>query len=459
MNRPSPRDVGDILTLGFAITVAMWIVAYLSHLPGLGAPAPVVFALLMACLLGGGWIAGRASSRGVRAGWLAGGLCGLLNLLVLGGALRRADGTMLPWATLWAPASILIAAAVAGVGAALGGREANRNGVHGHTPAMEARNWPAAFCTVALVVTLALLSVGGVVTGYQAGLAVPDWPNSYGYGMFLYPLSRMTGGIYYEHAHRLFGSLLGLTTLTLCAYLLLAERRGYVKLLGVAALVLVIGQGVLGGLRVTGKLTLSQDARQLAPNLALAAVHGVTAQVFFSLLAALRVVLGRTWREFELDRNAGPRAAADLALGLASSVLVLSQITFGALLRHFDWGLHLHITLAVVVLIAVGAFAIRTSAAADDFPALRRIGRALTIALGAQFMLGFASLGVTSLDPSRESPGPLRVLVTTLHQSTGAVLLATTVATLVLRSRLRPRPVRSNAKSEFAGSASLGVGG
>ena len=75
-----------------------------------------------------------------------------------------------------------------------------------------------------------------MVTSKNVGLAVPDWPTTFGYNMFLYPLSRMTGAVYYEHAHRLFGSLVGLTTLVLAAHLLRVERRAWVKRLAVVAL-------------------------------------------------------------------------------------------------------------------------------------------------------------------------------------------------------------------------------
>ena len=123
-----------------------------------------------------------------------------------------------------------------------------------------------------------------MVTGQQAGLAVVDWPNSFGSNMFLYPLSRMTGGVFYEHAHRLLGSLVGLTTLVLAVFLWRTDERRGVKLLAAAALLLVIVQGVLGGLRVTGRFTSSMDPAHTDPNLTLAIVHGVTGQVFLSVL-------------------------------------------------------------------------------------------------------------------------------------------------------------------------------
>ena len=95
------------------------------------------------------------------------------------------------------------------------------------------------------------------MTSAEAGLAVADWPTSFGYNMFLYPFSRMTGGIYYEHAHRLLGALVGLTTLVLALFLQRVETRRWVRRLGWAALLMVVVQGVLGGLRVAQFIALA----------------------------------------------------------------------------------------------------------------------------------------------------------------------------------------------------------
>ena len=69
--------------------------------------------------------------------------------------------------------------------------------------------WPHRLAVLTTAATFLLILAGGVVTNTGTGMAVPDWPTTFGYNMFLYPLSRMTGGVYYEHAHRLFGSLVG----------------------------------------------------------------------------------------------------------------------------------------------------------------------------------------------------------------------------------------------------------
>ncbi len=95
-----------------------------------------------------------------------------------------------------------------------------------------------------------LLVIGGLVTSKGVGLAVPDWPTTFGYNMFLYPWSKMVGGIFYEHSHRLVASGVGFLTLILAMLLWFQEPRKWVRWLGTMALALVILQGVLGGLRV-----------------------------------------------------------------------------------------------------------------------------------------------------------------------------------------------------------------
>ena len=136
---------------------------------------------------------------------------------------------------------------------------------------------------LAAVFTLPLLFVGGSVTTYRVGMAVPDWPTTFGINMFLYDFWNAPFGVQVEHAHRLYGAAVGLTTVGLTVWLFCFEPRRWMKGLGVLALVAVIGQGILGGTRVTQVSTF------------LAAVHGCTGQAFFALMVALCVLTGRDW--------------------------------------------------------------------------------------------------------------------------------------------------------------------
>src|SRR5437764_6576121 len=95
-----------------------------------------------------------------------------------------------------------------------------------------------------------LLFIGGLVTSHQAGLSVPDWPTSYGWNMFTFPMKDWTGNIFYEHTHRLFASFVGFLILVQAVLLQRYEVRSWVKRLGWLALGGVVLQGVLGGITV-----------------------------------------------------------------------------------------------------------------------------------------------------------------------------------------------------------------
>src|SRR5918999_1533003 len=144
--------------------------------------------------------------------------------------------------------------------------------------------WPYRLAVLTGCATFPLLFIGALVTSKGAGLAVPDWPTTFGYNMFFYPWSKMVGGIFYEHSHRLAGSLVGLCTIFLALALWLKESRRWLRCLGMVALVMVIAQGVLGGLRV---LWLEHT---------LAIVHASLAQAFFAFVAALAVFTSPDWR-------------------------------------------------------------------------------------------------------------------------------------------------------------------
>ncbi|HVN86635.1 MAG TPA: COX15/CtaA family protein, partial [Candidatus Binatia bacterium] len=135
--------------------------------------------------------------------------------------------------------------------------------------------WAHRLAVLTAAATVLLIFIGGLVTNTGSALAVPDWPTTFGYNMFLYPWSKMVGGIFYEHVHRLIASLVGSLTLTLAVLLWAFEPRHWLRGLGVAALIAVAVQGILGGLRVV----LAQET--------LAIVHGAFAHAFFGLVAAI----------------------------------------------------------------------------------------------------------------------------------------------------------------------------
>ncbi|HET9886910.1 MAG TPA: COX15/CtaA family protein, partial [bacterium] len=341
-----------------------------------------------------------------------------------------------PSASLWIP-GWLIAGSVLGIVGAMLGRTMK--------PFPAEPDWNARFSRVAAVATLCLLAVGGLVTSRDAGLAVVDWPNSYGYNMFLYPLSRMTGNIFYEHAHRLFGSLVGLMTLTLFIRLLVTDRRRWVHVVAGLAVILVISQGILGGLRVTGHFTTSTMPEEMRPNLGLAMLHGILAQLFLALMASLAAFNSTAWKKIESEQGSAlPRPlATDAQLALILWVLLFVQLLLGVHLRHSGRGLMMHIVFAVAVVIPAVIVGLRLISQAKTSRILRKIGSALLGHTATQFLLGIGALIATGIagtaDPQAPAPSSLHaVLVPTMHQTVGALLFANvTLAYLWCRRILR----------------------
>src|SRR5438552_8687720 len=102
--------------------------------------------------------------------------------------------------------------------------------------------------TVALLTaaaTFPLIFIGGLVTSHQAGMSVPDWPNSWGYNMFLFPPRLWIGGIFYEHTHRLMGTVVGMLAMALTFVAWKTDSRRGIQWLCTAVLGAVIFQGIL----------------------------------------------------------------------------------------------------------------------------------------------------------------------------------------------------------------------
>ena len=177
--------------------------------------------------------------------------------------------------------------------------------------------------------TFPLIFMGGLVTSHGAGMSVPDWPNSYGYNMFLFPPRLWIGGILYEHTHRLMGTVVGLLSIALAVCAWRVETRRWVRWLAAGTLLAVVLQGVLGGLRV------------VLVKLDLAIVHACVAQAFFCLAALVAVVTSRGWIEAEgpcVTRNVvGGRGL--ITVSLLALVVIYGQLIVGAMMRHYQAGL------------------------------------------------------------------------------------------------------------------------
>lgn len=176
-----------------------------------------------------------------------------------------------------------------------------------------------------------LIWVGGQVTTYDAGMAVPDWPGTYGYNLFLYPYQTWLFGpfdLFIEHGHRLLGALVGIVAIIAVVFAFLSEPRAWVRALSVVVLIAVIGQGALGGARV------------VLADRTLAMVHGCTAEIFFTLCVTLMVVTSRWWwAQSPQSTTQGQLSTfrpGRSVIVLAGTIFVLAylQVVLGAQLRH-----------------------------------------------------------------------------------------------------------------------------
>ena len=187
--------------------------------------------------------------------------------------------------------------------------------------------WLNRFAVATAMATLVLIGLGGLVTSHGVGMAVPDWPTTYGYNMFLFPISQWVGGIFYEHTHRLVASGVGLLTTILAVWLWLKEERSWLRWLGVLAFFLVVLQGVLGGLRVT----LHRNE--------LGIVHGTLAQLFLVLVCAMALFTSRAWQRLASMRLPAPKPWSTRALFVVATGMILFQLILGATMRHQHAGL------------------------------------------------------------------------------------------------------------------------
>jgi heme a synthase len=315
------------------------------------------------------------------------------------------------------------------------------------------RPWIHFYGIALAVCTFLLLFAGGMVTSTNSGLSVPDWPTTFGHNMFLFPPSMMKGGIFYEHGHRLFASLVGFLTVVNGLFFAFAERRRWLRWTGAFALLLVIVQGVLGGLTVRYKLPM-----------AVSAAHACTAELFFALTVLMAFATSRAWLGAG-EAQARPRRDAWLAL--AFCLAAFAQIAVGAVMRHsyaglaiptfpraygewippfwnFPIAIHfLHSRVGASLLSILGALLIGSLLADRRAPALaRRLAVLLGLALALQITLGILTIW------SAKAPVP-----TTFHLSGGALVFATGWLLFLALRRLperRPDPEAAAARRSLS---------
>ncbi|MEM9065254.1 MAG: COX15/CtaA family protein [Planctomycetota bacterium] len=443
--RPNHQPTAAWLTAGVGAASASWVTAYLLHLPGLNLPVPLQVAVLAVVLFGALAIAGRTEGSGrLRTGLLAGLTAGSINLLLLGSLLvEQPEGVseMESAANDFRPNAVAVVLGFLAFSTALGTGAWALTKRRFVSQGGDARRWHARLAIVSAVTFLPLLAVGGVVTSTESGMAVPDAVTSYGAVSFLFPFSLMSEPrIYFEHVHRLFGSLVGLLTLIVMLRTFAVDRRRSVQIFAAAVFVAVTIQGILGIVRVGENLAW------------MGSIHGVFAQIVFGAAVILALALW-PWK------NATPGCITTSTRPWANAAIIclIIQLTFGALYRHLG-STHALISHVVFSIIVAGAcmilgFSCQTASGRDGAATgTRRCGIALVAVVGVQFVLGWVAL-VLVMQGGGHSPVPLadelstapavrpeEALITTIHQATGASLLALACLARGYLSRLRIAP-------------------
>src|SRR5687768_6211180 len=256
--------------------------------------------------------------------------------------------------------------------------------------------WLRRFTKVVAASTLLLIFAGAMVTSTGSGLAVPDWPTTYGENMFTFPLSKWVGGIFYEHGHRLIASTVGFLCIIQAIWLQRREPKKFVRKLGWLSLGAVIVQGMLGGLTVIF----------LLPKV-ISISHAALAEIFFCINVSIAFFTSDWYSRLRTMEKGDAPAAGSWAL----TALVFAQILAGAAMRHLGAGLaipdfplsfgrlvpefasvditaaFIHRAGGFVVAAAVMAMAIRLLRFERSHP-LRFLAHLLLIVVAAQVMLG-----------------------------------------------------------------------
>ena len=414
---------GDILTFGFSTTVVMWVILYVSAIPPGVLPLWLAAIVLAGVLFAGGFRLARLSGRtwrgGAQLGLLVAGLNMLILLSMLGG---KEPGDVVISSLWWIGGFLASAVGLCALGAAVGSRSARAE------PAQI--NWTIRFALLTALTTLLMIIAGGIVTGLEAGMAIEGWLRSDGYLMVLYPLTMMQRdvGSFAEHAHRLWGLLVGLTTIVLAIQVWRVDRRKWLRWLVIGAVLAVIIQGTLGGTSVTENSTL------------LRVFHGVFAQAFFALLIVIAMATSKTWLSSEQPCVA-KTAKTDRTISALLVGAILVQLTLGTWFRHIQplpdippglrMGLlHGHSFVGSLLVLALVLFCgVRAWGLYANQRAIKRVGKGMIHTVGLQIVLGITSFIIVPAEVRAQGEviTTLEVAVTTAHQAVGAILLALAV--------------------------------
>jgi cytochrome c oxidase assembly protein subunit 15 len=292
-----------------------------------------------------------------------------------------------------------------------------------------------------------LIIAGGLVTSNNAGLAVPDWPTSFG---SIYKMPRMAGGVKFEHGHRMIAELVGLLTIVAAIWTWRVDKRRWMRGLTLGAVAGVVFQGILGGLTVLNFLPP-----------AISTAHAAVGQTMFCVLAAIAVFTSRSWLLEPAERITMKEARPLLRhCWLLIGALYL-QLILGAAFRHVwtKWGptaanrwpaqkiihafLYPHIFNAVLVSVLVLYVSLRAISKHSGIPHLRRPALTLLVLLILQLLLGFSAY-VTRVIQGVDELQPTASLVTTTvaHMGLGALILAITTIFTIQTYRYSGEPAQ-----------------
>lgn len=281
-----------------------------------------------------------------------------------------------------------------------------------------------------------LIVAGGLVTSNNAGLAVPDWPTSFGH---LFKIPKMIGGVKFEHGHRMIAETIGLLTIICAVWTWMVDKRRWMRLLTIGAVLGVIVQGVIGGIGVILLLPPWMSA-----------LHGTFGQTMFIALGAIAVFTSRSWMEEPQEKISRKDVRPLLRHCWMLIGFLYVQLILGAAFRHVwtKWGpngsnhwsitkiihtfLYPHIINALLVSVLILYVSLRTLTKHASIPQLKRPALALLLLLIVQLLLGVNAYVVRVIQGVNESqPTMPLVAVTVTHLAVGAlILLLTAVLTI-----------------------------
>jgi len=262
--------------------------------------------------------------------------------------------------------------------------------------------------------TFLLIIAGALVTSNDAGLSVPDWPTSFG---SLYKIPKLVGGVKFEHTHRMIAQGAGLLTIILAVWTWRAEKRRWMRILGLAALGTVVAQGILGGITVLF---------YLPP--AISSAHAALAQTFFCIAVVMALFTGRRWVEEQPRVELDQRRPSLFTLTLLSIFVLYVQLLLGAMFRHHGLSWWPHVVHAAVVSFVLAWTTVRALTVYPHIQAVRRPAILMLSLVIAQLCLGFTAF-LTRVAWGRDAVQPElpMVMATVTHVAVGALLLATAV--------------------------------